>query len=93
MREDALSFRHQIQAIFQDPTDVFNPFYRVDHVFDILLRRFHLAQSTAEARELIATPSAAAGVSLAPYEEEILGDPAGPQQALIRRTHDGNVHA
>jgi ABC-type oligopeptide transport system ATPase subunit len=32
---------------------VYNPFYRVDHVFDMLVGRFRLARSRAEARELV----------------------------------------
>ena len=28
------AFRRDIQAIFQDPYGVYNPFYRVDHVLD-----------------------------------------------------------
>ena len=38
-------FRREVQPIFQDPFDVFNPFYRVDHVLDTPLRRFGLAAS------------------------------------------------
>ena len=46
-------FRREVQPIFQDPFDVFNPFYRVDHVLTIPVRRFGLAHSDAEARRLI----------------------------------------
>ena len=46
-------FRREVQPIFQDPFDVFNPFYRVDHVFMIPVRRFRLAGSDSEARRLI----------------------------------------
>ena len=38
-------FRREVQPIFQDPFDVFNPFYRVDHVLHTPLRRFRLAGS------------------------------------------------
>jgi peptide/nickel transport system ATP-binding protein len=46
-------FRREVQPIFQDPFDVFNPFYRVDHVLTVPIRRFGLAKSSREARRLI----------------------------------------
>ncbi len=46
-------FRREVQPIFQDPFDVFNPFYRVDHVLMVPVRRFGLANSDAEARRLV----------------------------------------
>jgi oligopeptide/dipeptide ABC transporter ATP-binding protein len=63
------AFRHDVQAVFQDPYGVYNPFYRVDHVLTTPLRRFRLAVSRAQARELIG--EALRGVGLQP--EEILG--------------------
>ena len=49
-REGWRAFRHDVQAVFQDPYGVYNPFYRVDHVLKTPLRRFRLAGSRAEAR-------------------------------------------
>ena len=46
-------FRREVQPIFQDPFDVFNPFYRVDHVLTTPLRSFGLAGTPAEARAMI----------------------------------------
>jgi peptide/nickel transport system ATP-binding protein len=46
-------FRREVQPIFQDPFDSFNPFYRVDHVLERPIKRFGLAQSRREARRLI----------------------------------------
>jgi oligopeptide/dipeptide ABC transporter ATP-binding protein len=63
------AFRHEVQAIFQDPYEVYNPFYRVDHVLTTPVRKFRLAASKAEGRELIET--ALRSVGLRP--EEILG--------------------
>jgi len=42
-------FRREVQAIFQDPFDVFNPFYKVDHPLLAPLRNFGLAASRDEA--------------------------------------------
>src|SRR6476660_3791355 len=33
-------YRHQVQAVFQDPFGVYNPFYRVEHVFNIVINNF-----------------------------------------------------
>jgi peptide/nickel transport system ATP-binding protein len=68
-REARRSYRTDIQAIFQDPYGVFNPFYRVDHVLTTPVRKFGLASSRAEGRQLI--EQALRTVGLRP--EEILG--------------------
>jgi peptide/nickel transport system ATP-binding protein len=41
-------YRRQVQAIFQDPYEVYNPFYRVKHVFDIVAQNLGLAGSQRE---------------------------------------------
>jgi len=46
-------FRREVQPVFQDPFDVFNPFYRVDHVLQTPVRRYKLAASRSEERKLI----------------------------------------
>ena len=46
-------FRRDVQPIFQDPFDVFNPFYRIDHVLTTPARRYGLARSDSAARPLI----------------------------------------
>jgi len=62
-------FRVDVQAIFQDPYGVYNPFYRVDHVLATPVVKFRLAASKAEGRALI--EDALRAVGLRP--EEILG--------------------
>ncbi len=52
-RRQRLDYRRDVQAIFQDPFSVFNPFYRVNHVFDMVIKRFKLARSKDEARSLV----------------------------------------
>ncbi len=47
------SYRREIQAVFQDPFAVYNPFYRVDHALTEPLRLFGLAGSRAEARAMM----------------------------------------
>jgi len=63
------AFRRDVQAVFQDPYGVYNPFYRVDHVLATPVRRFGLAASRAAGRELIAEALRAVGLR----PEEILG--------------------
>jgi oligopeptide/dipeptide ABC transporter ATP-binding protein len=68
-RDERLAFRRDVQAVFQDPYGVYNPFYRVDHVLATPVRRFRLAASRAQARELIGETLRAVGLR----PEEILG--------------------
>jgi oligopeptide/dipeptide ABC transporter ATP-binding protein len=68
-RDQRLAFRRDVQAVFQDPYGVYNPFYRVDHVLTTPVRRFRLAASRAQARELISETLRVVGLQ----PEEILG--------------------
>jgi len=45
-------YRRHVQAVFQDPYGVYNPFYRVGHIFDVVIKNFDLAQNKTEARKL-----------------------------------------
>ena len=58
-----------VQIIFQDPYEVYNPFYRIDHVFKTVIRNLGLAQSKNEVKKI--TENALRFVDLDP--EEILG--------------------
>jgi len=51
--EEHLAFRREVQVIFQDPFESYNPFHKVDRVLTMPLKRFKLATSAAEARKLI----------------------------------------
>ncbi|MCS7220788.1 MAG: ABC transporter ATP-binding protein [Anaerolineae bacterium] len=68
-RKERLEFRREVQAIFQDPFAVYNPFYKVDHILSVPIAKFHLAKSKTEAYTLI--EQALLGVGLRP--EETLG--------------------
>lgn len=63
------AFRTDVQAIFQDPYGVFNPFYRVDHVLKTPVAKFRLARGRNEARALIEDALRAVGLRA----DEILG--------------------
>ncbi|MDE2747372.1 MAG: ABC transporter ATP-binding protein [Chloroflexota bacterium] len=44
-------FRSEVQAVFQDPYSVYNPVYKAERVLKLVIRKFGLAKSKAEARE------------------------------------------
>ena len=67
--DERLTFRREVQAVFQDPFAVFNPFYTVDHLLSVPIQRFKLARSKAEARAKM--DEALTAVGLRP--EDILG--------------------
>jgi oligopeptide/dipeptide ABC transporter ATP-binding protein len=62
-------FRQHVQAVFQDPYEVYNPFYRVDHVLTTPVRKFRLAPSAAEGHALVEDALRAVGLQ----PGEILG--------------------
>ncbi|MCY3833266.1 MAG: ABC transporter ATP-binding protein [Chloroflexi bacterium] len=44
-------FRSEVQAVFQDPYSVYNPVYKAERVLKLVIRKFGLAKTKAEARE------------------------------------------
>jgi oligopeptide/dipeptide ABC transporter ATP-binding protein len=68
-REQRRAFRRDVQVIFQDPYDAYNPFYKVDHVLAKPIANFRLATSSKEARRLIEQVLEAVGLR----PEETLG--------------------
>lgn len=52
-RKDMTGFRREVQAVFQDPYGIYNPFYRINRVFDMTIKQFGLASSKAEHDHLI----------------------------------------
>ena len=51
--EEKRALIREVQPIYQDPYAAYNPFYRVDHVLQMPIKRFGLAQSKEEGRHLI----------------------------------------
>jgi peptide/nickel transport system ATP-binding protein len=51
--QEKLQYTRQVQAVFQDPYAAYNPFYRVKHIFDLVIKNFKLAPNERAARELI----------------------------------------
>lgn len=46
------TFRREVQAVFQNPFEAYNPFYKVDHVFQTAIRKFKLATGREETRKI-----------------------------------------
>ncbi len=46
-------FRREVQVIFQDPFESYNPFFKVDHVLRTPIRRYKLASSKSEADDIV----------------------------------------
>lgn len=51
--QDMNMYRREVQAIFQDPYEVYNPFYRVKHIYEMVISHLNLGYSKEQARELI----------------------------------------
>lgn len=64
-----IDYRREVQAVFQDPFAVFNPFYTVDHLLSVPIKRFKLATTAHEARARM--DEALNAVGLRP--EDVLG--------------------
>jgi peptide/nickel transport system ATP-binding protein len=52
-REQRVNYRKEVQAVFQDPYEVYNPFYRVAHIMNMVVRHFNLTKNQDEATKLI----------------------------------------
>lgn len=52
-KRQQLEYRREVQAVFQDPYEVYNPFYRVKHIFDLVIKHFKLSEDKQAAREMI----------------------------------------
>lgn len=48
-----VTYRTDIQAVFQDPYEVYNYYYRVDHILETPLRKFNIASEKSEMRKKI----------------------------------------
>lgn len=80
-------FRREVQAIFQDPFDAFNPFYKIDHPLLAPLKAFGLTRSRDEAYEKIEKTLRSVGLSpaqtLGKYPHQISGGQR--QRVMIAR--------
>jgi peptide/nickel transport system ATP-binding protein len=81
-------FRRNVQAILQDPFGVYNSFYKVDHVLTTPLRKFKLAGSRDEERQLMEQALHAVGLqpadTLGRYPHQLSGGQR--QRLMVART-------
>ncbi|MAU08823.1 MAG: ABC transporter ATP-binding protein [Anaerolineaceae bacterium] len=61
-------YRRNVQAVFQDPFGVYNPYYRVQHVFDLVVKNFKMANNKNQSREMIEEALNVVGL----YGEDVL---------------------
>jgi peptide/nickel transport system ATP-binding protein len=66
---ERMMFRREVQAVFQDPFAVFNPFYTVDHLLSVPLKRFKLAKSKSQVHDQMVEALTAVGL----HPQDILG--------------------
>jgi peptide/nickel transport system ATP-binding protein len=78
------TFLREIQVIFQDPFEVYNPFYRVDHVLETPIRKLKLASTKQQTRQLIEETLRAVGLrpdeTLGRYPHQLSG---GQRQRIM----------
>jgi ABC-type oligopeptide transport system ATPase subunit len=87
-RPERRAFRREVQAIFQDPFGVYNPFYKVDHDLTTPVAKFKLARSRQEGRRLIEQALRAVGLrpeeTLGRYPHQLSGGQR--QRTMVART-------
>ncbi|MDT8306240.1 MAG: ABC transporter ATP-binding protein [Anaerolineae bacterium] len=83
-RAEWLQFRRDVQAVFQDPFEVYNTFYRVDHALEVPIQKFRLAESRAQMRRLMEEALDAVGLrpaeTLGRYPHQLSG---GQRQRIM----------
>jgi oligopeptide/dipeptide ABC transporter ATP-binding protein len=68
-RSGMRNFRQEVQAVFQDPFESFNSFYKIDHMLEVPIQKFNLAKSRQEMRHRMEEVLSAVGLR----PEETLG--------------------
>lgn len=60
------TFRKEVQAVFQDPYGIYNPFYKIDRVLRVAITKFGLASSREQEQSLL--EEALKAVDLRPHD-------------------------
>jgi oligopeptide/dipeptide ABC transporter ATP-binding protein len=83
-KQERRTFLRDVQMIFQDPYEVYNPFYRVDHVLETPISEFKLANSAQAGRALMQESLRAVGLrpdeTLGRYPHQLSG---GQRQRIM----------
>ncbi|MDE2634881.1 MAG: ABC transporter ATP-binding protein [Chloroflexota bacterium] len=83
-KQERRDYRREVQAIFQDPFAVYNPFYTIDRLLMTPIRTFKLANDRAQARtmmeEALDKVGLRAGEVLGRYPHQLSG---GQRQRIV----------
>src|SRR6266542_1252952 len=52
-KEEFRDYRTHVQPVFQDPYGIYNPFYRIERVLELVIHNFKLAKNKAQARDMV----------------------------------------
>jgi len=66
--EQLKAYRRSVQAVFQDPFGVYNPFYRIEHIFELVNKHFDLSDNRSEYRDMVEAGLNVVGL----YGEDVL---------------------
>jgi len=84
LKKDWKRYRREVQIIFQDPYSIYNPFYRVERVLEMVVKKFNLASNEKDAKALIEDTLRSIGLRpqdvLGRYPHQISG---GERQRLM----------
>ncbi len=69
LKSDKYRFRREVQAVFQDPYGIYNPYYKVDRVLYLALRKLMHINDSEHAKSLIVDAMKTLGMR----PEEVLG--------------------
>lgn len=71
------TFRREVQAVFQDPFEVYNPFYKVDHALTMPINKYYPRASNSEVKKMMEEALQAVGLrpeeTLGRYPHELSG--------------------
>ncbi|HRJ41573.1 MAG: ABC transporter ATP-binding protein [Caldilineaceae bacterium] len=68
-KEGRKQFLRDVQPIYQDPFGVYNPFYKADHLLYVAIKKFRLASTSREMKQLIVEALETVGMRA----DEVLG--------------------
>lgn len=84
LKRDRKNYRRNVQMIFQDPYSIYNPFYRVERMLFMTIKKFNLASSKDEAHKMVIEAMEAMGLRpndiLGRYPHQLSG---GERQRLM----------
>jgi len=87
-KNEMRQFRTEVQAVFQDPFSVYNPFYKVDHILNVPIQKFKLAKNKQDAHDRIIKALQAVGLrpedTLGRYPHQLSGGQR--QRITVART-------